>query len=148
VTGRVQAVSGKTVIIGADESAACFGCMNRECRARGRFYTAENPRALPLAPGQLVETGNSRRALLFQALAVLLPPVLGFAAGFAAADALTANEALSIRGGFMGLLFTALAVYLFRRYFPPKTVPEVFRIAEKTGTPDISPDIKASRFQN
>jgi positive regulator of sigma E activity len=136
----------KTVIIGADESASCFGCMNQECRARGQFYTAENPRALPLVLGQLVETGNSRRALLFQALAVLLPPILSFAAGFAVADALTGNEPLSIRGGFIGLLFTALAVYLFRRRFPPKTVPEVFRITEETGTPDISPDIKASQF--
>jgi sigma-E factor negative regulatory protein RseC len=134
MTGRVQAVSGKTVIIGAEETAACFGCRNQECRAREQFYTAENPRALPLVPGQLVEAGNSRRTLLFQALTVLLPPVPGFAAGFALAGALTENEALSAQGGLIGLLLTAFAIYLFRRRFPSKTLPEVFRIREEAGT--------------
>jgi positive regulator of sigma E activity len=126
--GRVQAVSGKTVIVCPEETASCFGCMNQECRTRERFYTAENPRALPLVPGQQVETGNSRRALLFQAFAVILLPVLGFIAGFLAGAA-SGSEASSVRGGLTGLLLTALAVYLFRHRFPPKTIPEVLRIS-------------------
>jgi positive regulator of sigma E activity len=128
MTGRVQAVSGKTVIVGPEETASCFGCMNRECRTRERFYAAENPRALPLVPGQQVETGNSRRALLFQAFTVILLPMLGFVAGFLA-GASSGTEASGVRGGLAGLLLTALAVYIFRRRFPSKTIPEVIRIS-------------------
>lgn len=132
--GRVEAVTGKTVTIGPETGGACFGCMNRECRTGDRFYRAENPGALTLLPGQIVETGIRRGALASQTLMVLFPPVLGFIAGFLLSLALTGRENLGVLGGLPGFFLAALGVYLIRRRFPPRTIPGVLRIVGPEGT--------------
>jgi positive regulator of sigma E activity len=89
--------------------------MNRECRTG--LSRIKNPGALP---GQAPETGTPCRVLLSQALPVLLPPVLGFFAGFVLLGALTGRESLGILGGFTGCFLAALGVYLLRRGSPQK----------------------------
>ncbi|MDR3138827.1 MAG: SoxR reducing system RseC family protein [Treponema sp.] len=134
MTGRVHALSGKTVFVEGTE-AACCGCLNQECRSCKQIYPAENSESLQLVPGQIVETGVSRRVLLSQGFTGIVLPVLSFAAGFGTVNMATGRENLSILGGFLGLLFTGLWVYLFRRRFPPKGTVRILRALE-TGTPN------------
>ncbi|MDR2103702.1 MAG: SoxR reducing system RseC family protein [Treponema sp.] len=127
--GRVRAVLGKTVMV-EGTAAACCGGTNRECRNCKYLYPAENRESLQLVPGQIVETGTSRRVLLSQGLIGLLLPILSFTAGFGILKAAAGREDLSILGGFLGLLLSGLGIYLFRRRFPPKEAVRVLRALE------------------
>jgi sigma-E factor negative regulatory protein RseC len=51
-TGRIQEIRGKTLTIARETDAACFGCMDKECKAKSFSYSAENTAGLPLQPGQ------------------------------------------------------------------------------------------------
>jgi positive regulator of sigma E activity len=80
--GRVRSVDGTTVVIQQETGAACFGCMNAECKKGRGLITAKNDTGLDLAPGQLVETSVSRTSLAFQVFTVLFPPLAGYAGTF------------------------------------------------------------------
>jgi positive regulator of sigma E activity len=129
VIGRVHAVSGGKVLIAPAENAACFGCL-KDCHKRGVLVTAENRGALVLGPGQMVETENSPRSLLLQALSALLPPALGFTAGYALIRAAfpAAGEGARAAGGALLLFATAAAALLFRRRYPAKETTLIKRI--------------------
>ena len=121
MTGRVRSVSGKTVTI-KPERPACFGCLNQECTEGFAPVTAENVNSLDLAPGQLVETGFSPRALLCQGAAALIPPLLGFIAGFVFTGILfpKSGDALRAACGALLLFAAAFGFYFFRKRFPSR----------------------------
>jgi hypothetical protein len=62
-----------------------------------------------------------RRIVFFQAAAALLPPALGFAAGFGLTGLFfpLSGEGARAAGGTVFMFLSALGVYLFRR-FPPE----------------------------
>jgi sigma-E factor negative regulatory protein RseC len=98
---------------GGQESEACFGCMNSKCKAR---------------QGSKTETTPSSMAI--QAISALLPPILGFIAGFfltALAFPGSGDPARSA-GGALLMILSALAVYLYRRKNPVNTSPKVVQI--------------------
>jgi sigma-E factor negative regulatory protein RseC len=118
----VTEVSADTVVIALKETGACFGCTNQECRSNRRVLTVANPRRIPLKAGQEVQAEISASSSLMQALAVLLPPALGFIAGYIGTGLLfsPARESAQAAGGAAGLFLTALAVYFIRKRLPPK----------------------------
>ncbi|MDR2071595.1 MAG: hypothetical protein LBP81_09305, partial [Treponema sp.] len=67
-TGRVLSVAGDLVTVLQDASAACFGCMNQECRREQGIITAENRMGLPLRAGQVVETEFPLKTALGQGI--------------------------------------------------------------------------------
>jgi hypothetical protein len=83
---------------------------------------AENPLALPLEAGQMVEMQVPAFFVLGQALAALLPPALGFGAGFGAARFLlpAAGEGTHTGIGAAALFAAAFGVYRLRKNNPPK----------------------------
>ncbi|WP_010260197.1 SoxR reducing system RseC family protein [Treponema primitia] len=129
-TGRIREIRGNTLTLDRENNIACFGCMNRECKAKTLSYHAENTTGLVLQPGQLVETEAAASALK-QGLTVLLPPLLGFIAGYVLTGIIfpaTGDPARAATGVLL-LFATAFAVYCIRRHFPPKTICRVIREA-------------------
>jgi sigma-E factor negative regulatory protein RseC len=133
-TGKIREVRGTTLTIDRENDAACFGCPDRDCKARAFSYNAENTAGLSLSPGQLVETETAASPLK-QGLGALLPPALGFIAGYAAAGLAfpAAGEPLRAAAGVLLLFAVAAALYLIRRRNPPKIIRRVVRVVEATG---------------
>ena len=129
-TGIIREIQGNLLIIGPDRGIACFGCLNMECKADGGFITAENPEAFPLETGQMVELSAPGISLLGQALASLLPPVLGFIAGYAIARLLFpgAGEGAFAGAGVILLFACAFIVFRVRAKFPAKRIYTVLRV--------------------
>lgn len=132
-TGRVLEIKENTVTIAPDRSAACFGCMNMECKKGGGFITAENPLALLLETGQMVEV-QSPPAITFltQALMAFLPPIMGFIAGFLLSRFLfpEAGEGVHVFLGIVLLFTAAFIVYMIGRKKPAGKAYTVTRIVE------------------
>ena len=128
-TGRVREIKGTIVIVVPDMNAACFGCMNQECKTSG-FISAENPKALSLETGQSVEVSAPGISLLGQVMAALLLPAFGFAAGFFLAHRLFpgAGEGAAAGIGVIFLFAAAFVIYKIRKKYPAKMVYEVTRI--------------------
>ena len=128
-TGTVREIRGNTFIVVPDMGGACFGCMNQECGAPG-IITVENSKALPLNIGQIVEIKASSASLLRQALAALLPPAFGFAAGYVLAGLVfpQAGEGASAGLGAVFLFAAAFIVYKVRKLKPPERVFTVTRV--------------------
>jgi sigma-E factor negative regulatory protein RseC len=133
VTGGLAAVRPETGLL-----EACFGCMNRECKAardkghQGRV-TAANPLRLPLEPGQVVEMETPSSSALTQALSALLSPLLGFTMGFFLTGILfsASGEPARSAAGAVCMFLSALGFYYYRRKNPVKTTPGVVRILSK-----------------
>ena len=132
-TGRIREIHGNTITIARETDAACCGCADKECKATAFSYTADNTAGLPLQPGQLVETETAASPLK-QGLTVLLPPILGFTAGYVLTGVIFPASAEPPRAaaGVLFLFVTALALYLFRSRHPPKIVRRVLRVVEGT----------------
>ncbi|GHV76154.1 hypothetical protein AGMMS49942_09750 [Spirochaetia bacterium] len=130
-TGRIREIRGNTLTITRENSIACFGCMNAECKVKELSYNAENSAGLDLQPGQLVETEAVASAIK-QGLAVLLPPILGFIAGYVLTGVLfpSARDPSRAAAGVLLLFAAAFALYFIRRRFPPKTIRRVIRVVE------------------
>jgi positive regulator of sigma E activity len=126
--GRIHAAAGGKILVVPAEKTACFGCL-KDCGKRG-VVVVENQDALPLKPGQMVETGHSPRSLLFQGLAALLPLVLGFTAGFFLTHRLfpSAGEGARAAGGVFLLFAGGAAALLIRRRYPAKETSRIKRI--------------------
>jgi hypothetical protein len=94
------------------------------------------------APGRLVETGVSPGALAGETLCGVLIPAAGFIAGFflARLPFPQAGEGARAAAGVLFLFAGALALYLIRRRFPPKTAPRILRIIETGGGFSGSPE--------
>jgi sigma-E factor negative regulatory protein RseC len=130
-TATIIEVSGSVVILAADPAAgACFGCMNQECRSRRDLLRAENPRELPLAAGQLVETGAAPASLLREAILALVPPVLCFITAFTLAGLFFSAPGLRAAIGAAALLGGSFGCYALRRRFPPKPGLRITRIID------------------
>ena len=127
--GRIERVRGGTVMVREERGIACFGCMNQECRETG-LVTAINGTGRPLFPGQAVETDIPLSAVVRDVLFVLAPPLLVFAALFAAAARAGFAENARAALGVLGLFASAAAIYLFRRKRPPVSGPSVVRVLE------------------
>ena len=128
-TGVVREIKGNTLTITPDSNAACFGCMNQECKTSG-FITAENPNALPLRIGQIVELKAPGASILRQALTALLPPALGFATGYTLTGLLfpQAGEGASAGLGVVFLFAAAFVVYTVRKAKPMEGVFTVTKV--------------------
>ena len=127
--GTVREVKENIVIVAPDKSAACFGCMNQECKGGGSI-TAENTLGLPLKTGQMVEVKAPGAGIFMQALTSFLPPALGFGAGYFLARLLfpKAGEGLFSFVGAIFLFAAAFVVYWVRKKFPAKREYMVTRI--------------------
>lgn len=132
--GRITKIEGKTITVQGGELGGCFGCMNEECRTNGKVFTAENRKDLSLAVGDLVEISVAAGATASNAALAFLPPVLGFAAAFAAVGALfpASAEASRAAAGVVGLLAGFLAVYFYRKARPATAVPIVSRTVSES----------------
>ena len=129
-TGKVLEIKGNFAIIAPEKSAACFGCMNHECRAGKGFITAENQKSLPLEKGQTVEVYAPGASIAGQALVSFLPPILAFIAGFGVTRLLFpgVGEGAAAGMGVILLFFTAYIVYLARKRIPADMVYIVTKI--------------------
>jgi positive regulator of sigma E activity len=127
--GRVLSVNGTTVIIQLETGAACFGCMNAECRKGRGLITAKNDAGLELAPGQLVETSVSRTSLAFQAFTVLCPPLAGYAGTFILTGLAFPGLGEPVRAAFgvAALGITGYACFKLGRRFQSRTGITVVR---------------------
>lgn len=132
--GRILKIEGKTVTVQGGELGGCFGCMNEECKANGKQYTAENRKELALSIGDLVEVNVDAGATASNAALVLLPPLVMFAAAFILAGFLlpSASEALHASVGVVGMALGFLGVYWFRKISPAKSVPLITRTVSET----------------
>jgi sigma-E factor negative regulatory protein RseC len=130
-TGTIKEIRGTTLIIARGNDEACFGCPDNECKAKAFSYRAENTADLPLKPGQLVETETSASPFK-QGLGALLPPALGFIAGYGAVGLAVpaAGEPLRSATGVLALFAVAGALYLVRRRHPPEILRRVVRVVE------------------
>jgi sigma-E factor negative regulatory protein RseC len=95
-----------TLELAGDE--ACCGCTKRDCRKRTSLVQAENRGRLPLSPGQIVTAAFPLHSALIQSLGAILPPVLGFFAGYLIPAAGGAGEGWRIGGGLAGFFAAAL----------------------------------------
>ena len=118
--GIIREIKGNLIIVIPNMGAACFGCMNQECKDNGGLITAENPKALPLKEGQKVEVRAPGIYLMGQAMAALLPPAFGFAASFFLARRLfpEAGEGAVVGIGVTFIFATAFLVYRVRKKIP------------------------------
>jgi positive regulator of sigma E activity len=136
-TGRVQEVSGGRVTVKRDSPEACFGCMNRNCRAGGVFIAEYGDRPPP-EPGELVELEFPPGAALREGLLTIILPIAGCIAGF-----FLSGLAFPFLGdppraciGLLALFGTAAALYCIRRRFPPKTLPRIRTVKHIVSPPN------------
>jgi positive regulator of sigma E activity len=116
-------------VVELEKIGACGGCGSRECRAKRRMVRAENRTGLPLAEGRQVELEIGPRSILAQAAFSLLPPLLGFGAGFFLAGLIPGwGPPLRTAGGFFLLLAAALLTFAIRRRFPPRENFHIVRL--------------------
>jgi positive regulator of sigma E activity len=127
--GRVLELNGNLVTLEPERPFQCFGCMQGECKKIAPVK-AEKPRDRELAPGQLVETGVSGKALFTQAFGAFLPPAVGFAGAYLAAARCfpSRDEAFRAAAGTLFLFAGATIFYAFRKRFPPKNLPRILRV--------------------
>jgi sigma-E factor negative regulatory protein RseC len=125
--GQILEIQGEQVtILGKDASEACFGCMNLECKGHKHIFAAENPRGLSLEKGRFVEVEipPSRRAA--EAGTALLIPILAFPAGYFLFP--LPSPGLKTGAGFFALVLAALAVFVAKKFFPPRALPRIVRV--------------------
>ncbi|MDR1587637.1 MAG: SoxR reducing system RseC family protein [Treponema sp.] len=132
---RVLSVSGKDAVIIPGGDAACFGCLDRECKKHPSPVAAENRRNIYIEPGLLVETGVPAAALFREISTAVLPLLLGFIAGYFLAGYFfpSAAEASRAAAGLLLLFISAAAAFLVRRRRPAKTRLEIRRVISGPG---------------
>jgi sigma-E factor negative regulatory protein RseC len=104
--------------------------MNQECKAGGISYTVTNPRRLPLTVGELVETETP--APLKQILGTLLPPILGFIAGYVLTGLCfpVAGDPAKAAAGVLLMFLSGAVRFLIRKRLGPGGLPEVTRVVD------------------
>ena len=129
-TGIVREINGSLITIAPEKGASCFGCMKTECRSGSGLITAENPASLPLAAGQTVTLRAQNLRLMLQALAVFLPPLLAFTAGYILIRFLVpaAGEGAAAFTGAILLFVTAFVIYRTKKKSPAPNEFVVIRI--------------------
>jgi hypothetical protein len=131
--GRVRSVNGTSVTIQQELGAACFGCMNAECKKGKGLITAENSAGLDLAPGQIVETSVSRSSLALQVLTVLCPPLTGYAGTFILTGIAFPGLGEPVRAalGVTALAAVGFVCFKLARRFQARTAIRVVRVLEE-----------------
>jgi sigma-E factor negative regulatory protein RseC len=131
--GRISEVKGNTITVHAGEIAACFGCMNQECKSNRRIISAENLNHFNLSPGQFVEIETSVKGAFIQFLQATLPPLIGFTAAYFFARICFPASSVAIRVaiGIIGFFLAGFGFYLYRKKFPAKNNPQVVRILDE-----------------
>jgi sigma-E factor negative regulatory protein RseC len=130
--GRILKINGTKVTIKGGELAACFGCMNEECKSNGKQFTAQNSLNLPIEEGQLVEIENKTSTAMLQGITVFLPPVLLFILGYVLTGRLVPASSDDVRVGigvaslFLGFFIT----YWVRKWLPARGAPYITRVIE------------------
>ena len=129
-SGRIREIRGNLAIVVPNKSAACFGCLNQECRSGGGQISAENSLNLPLSAGQVVEVSAPGAAVASQALAVVLPPIIGFAAGFSLVRLAfpVAGEAVAAFAGLALFFGAAIIINKIRKGKPAGFLYSITRI--------------------
>jgi len=134
-TGKVREINGKTVSIKLDTGkpdlgGICFGCIKEECGPCG--IIAENPLSLSLKTGQTVEVSAPGTSIFRQAMAALIPPALGFTAGFFLTRLFLpkASEAACAFAGVIFLFAAAFIVYAVSKRKPLDKAFTVTRIID------------------
>jgi positive regulator of sigma E activity len=132
-TGRVVKVRGKEADIqlsDCPENGVCFGCMAQECKRRPHLITALNSPGFPLGVGQLVEIEAADSPLGVQLVQALLPPPLGFIAGFFLTRLFfpSSGEAAGAFAGMVCMILACALLYLYRRVKPAKTQARITRL--------------------
>jgi len=140
-TGKVREINEKAVIIKPDLGDICFGCIKEECKSCGGINTdgiyaasiiAENPLSLSLKTGQTVEVSAPVTSIFRQAMAALIPPALGFTAGFFLTRLFLpkASEAACVAAGVVLLFAAAFIVYSIKKRTPPGKAFTITRIID------------------
>jgi hypothetical protein len=132
-SGRVVKVRGKEADIqpfSRPEPGLCFGCMAEECKKRPHLITALNAPGLPLTIGQPVEIETADAPLGAQLVQALLPPPLGFTAGFFLTRLFfpSSGEAAAAFAGMVSMILACALFYLYRRAKPAKTQARITRL--------------------
>jgi sigma-E factor negative regulatory protein RseC len=130
--GRVLSISGDRITVKRGVADCCSGCKTRNCGGDTGLFIAENRTGLPLRPGLLVETEFRPGSAIAEGAALLLPPGLGFIAGFLVSGLIFPDLADAPRA-FLGLIVlfgTAFVLFLVRRRFPSRTLPRIARILD------------------
>ena len=138
-TGTVLSVTGVLAAVRrekrdeTDSPEACFGCMNTGCKAGQGRILAANPLKLPLEPGQVVEVETLPSPAIIQAVSALLPPLLGFIAGFFLTALIFPGSGDPARsaGGAVLMFLTAAGLYAYRRKTPVTNTPRIVKILPK-----------------
>ena len=132
MTGRIFSISEDTVVVSPADSLSCFGCTKQDCKAHSGRFSAKNTLGLPLSIGQIVEVENPKGSLLKQALKALLPPVLGFLAGYALTGILfpLSGDPARAFSGILTFFLTALVVYRTQKSHASAELPFVTRIMQ------------------
>jgi len=131
MTGTIVAISNDVVTFSQGiGSEVCFGCMEQECKGHVRHFIAKNSLGLSLNVGQVVEVEVPKTMLISQGLQVLLPPIIGFFAGFILTGIIFINSGEPARamGGVVMFLFTGYVIYLVRKKIPQNTIPQVTKV--------------------
>jgi len=142
-TGKISEINGKIVIIKPDLGGICFGCIKEECGACGGSNTgginagsiiAENLLSLSLKTGQTVEVSAPRASIFRQALAALIPPALGFTAGFFLTRFFlpNASEGACAAAGVIFLFVAAFIVYMVKKRKPLDKVYTITKILKES----------------
>ncbi|AEJ20867.1 SoxR reducing system RseC family protein [Gracilinema caldarium] len=128
--GRILKIEGDLVIIKGGELAACFGCMNEECKNNGKQFTAQNSLNLPIEEGQLVEIENKTSTAMLQGITVFLPPVLLFILGYVLTGRMvpTSSDDVRVGIGVAALFFGFFITYWVRKLLPTKGSPYITKI--------------------
>jgi positive regulator of sigma E activity len=140
-TGKVREINGKTVIIKPNLNDICFGCIKEECGACGGSNTvgiyassiiAENPLSLSLKTGQTVEVSAPGSSIFRQAMVALIPPALGFTAGFFLTRYFLpkASEGACAAAGVILLFVAAFVVFSIKKRTPPGKAFTITRIID------------------
>jgi sigma-E factor negative regulatory protein RseC len=128
--GRISEIHGKMVSVFCGEIAACFGCMNQECRSNKRVITAENRNHFDLSLGQLVVIEHSSAGAFMQFVQAIMLPLVGFAAAFFMMKFLfpASNNGIRVVIGLVFLFLSGFAIYVYRKKVPAKNNPCVIKV--------------------
>jgi sigma-E factor negative regulatory protein RseC len=121
------------VMIHAGEIAACFGCMQQECKSNKRMISAENRKQLNLSLGQFVEFEHNAASAFLQFLQAVLFPLFGFTAAYGIIRLVFPDSGNGIRvlAGFLGLLLAGFGFYVYRKKFPAKNNPVIINVIDE-----------------
>ncbi|MCL2130703.1 MAG: SoxR reducing system RseC family protein [Treponema sp.] len=121
--GMVREIRGNLVIISPLKNETCFGCMNMECKNSG-LISAENPNAIKIEKGQMVEVEARSISIFFEALIALLPPFLFLTLGFILTRIYfpEAGEGAAAFIGIILLFAAAFIIYIIRKKHPAKRI--------------------------